>query len=377
MIEASIFRNSAVIRGVFTKLTQLIPYEFDPPASNYEEAHLVFQDAPGGETVSWPLVGVSLFLPKDKMFPSLDEIEGANRGKLKVHALSGFSIGSYHEFLVIIQGDNHFSADGHKYYGFKMGSIEATFGLATPLAALLFSSLHRGKYFGEWYEIASLQIFGVDADEVKSAFICACAAYRDKFGILPVLFSLDDSFLFSGVDEDEENNIGEHELVTMPPIITNIEPLRFLYSGLLQRDDAAACIYYYRVLEYFSFFTNAREMKKLRHDDTISDADFPKRILDFITKDEKGPIFKLIISIVDDGMLASAASEKLIGNAAGNSLCEALYAFRNSIVHGKFSYGYALQSMSILDEDPKLPRWRLLLRDLAHRALDRYGSKKT
>ena len=358
-------------------LTPLIPYEFDPLASNYEEAHLIFQDAPGGNTVSWPLVGVILSLPKDKMFPPLDEIEGLNKGKLKVHGLSGFSIGSYHEFLVTIQDANYFSTEIPKFYGFKMGSIEATFGLATPIAALLFSSLHRGKYFGEWHEIVSLRIFGVDTDEVKSAFICACVAYREKFGILPVLFPLDDGFLYSDYDEVEEDKLGANALVTIPPILTNIEPLRFLYSGLLQRDDAAACIYYYRVLEYFSFFTNASEMKKLRHDAALSDADFSKRILDFITKDEKGPLFKLIISIVDDGMLSSAASEKLIGNAAGNSLCEALYAFRNSIVHGKFSYGYALQSMSILDEDPKLPRWRSLLRDLAHRALDRYGSKKT
>jgi hypothetical protein len=77
-------------------------------------------------------------------------------------------------------------------------------------------------------------------------------------------------------------------------------------------------------------------------------------------------------------MLATAVSDGLIAkNAAPNTLCEVLYGFRNSIVHGKFSYGYTLQSGSVLDEDPQLPRWKTLLRSLARRALDQYGSKKT
>jgi hypothetical protein len=255
-----------------------------------------------------------------------------------------------------------------------MGNVEATFGLATPLAAMVFEGYHRGKYFGEWDQIASLRIVGVSIEDVEATFICACEAYRTKYRHVPVLFSLDDSFLY---EDDIEMDAKAPEIVTSPPITTNIEPLRFLYSWLLQRDDAAACIYYYRVLEYFSFFTNATEMKKLRHDSNVSDADFSKRVLDLITKDERGPIFKLISLIVNDELLDNSKSEGLIDNNSPNALCEAVYAFRNSIVHGKFSYGYALQSASILDEDPKIPRWRALLRDLARRALDQFGSRKT
>jgi hypothetical protein len=49
-------------------------------------------------------------------------------------------------------------------------------------------------------------------------------------------------------------------------------------------------------------------MKKLRHDGTISDAEFSKRILELISKDEKGPIFKLIKSVLDIGLLTNAVN---------------------------------------------------------------------
>lgn len=342
----------------------IIPYEFDPPAADYETAHLVYQDVAGGQMVSWPVVGASLLLPKSEHSVKIQDIETHNKGKFKAHGRSGFSVGDYHEFLV--------GAWTEKICGFKMGNIEATFGEATPLAAMIFAPYHRGKYHSEWNDILSLRIIGIGVDEVEAAFLSACSAYEAKFGELPTLYPLQDlSF------EDEFDDVDEPEIIVIPQIVMNIEPLRFFYNGLSQVDDAAACIYFYRVLEYFSFLTNANEMKKLRHDDKLSDVEFSKRILDLVSRDEKGPIFKLITTLIDSAMLATAVSDGLIAKNEATILCEGLYGFRNSIVHGKFSYGYALQSGSVLDEDPQLPRWKTLLRSLARRALDRYGSKKT
>ena len=42
----------------------LIPYTFDPASDEYETDHLVYETVTGGEQVSWPLIGASLFLPK-------------------------------------------------------------------------------------------------------------------------------------------------------------------------------------------------------------------------------------------------------------------------------------------------------------------------
>lgn len=343
----------------------LVPFEFHPPAMDYEEAHLVYSNVGGARTVNWPLVGASLRLPHDKTGLSIEEIEAYNKGTFKSHGLSGYSIGQFHEFLIHVPIENDAA--------FMMGGTEVSFGCATPLAALVFEAHHWGKYFGEWEVIRSLRIIGVDLDEVEAAFVNACMAYESKFGVLPELYALDASFLFES-DPDEMEDVPY--LGTAPPIVTNIEPLRFFYNGLAQIDDTAACIYFYRVLEYFSFFTNSAQMRKLRHDDTLSDAEFARRVLDLVSRDEKGPIFKLVSSLVDVGLLSGAASQGLIGKNEVNILCETLYKFRNSIVHGKYGGEYALQSGTVIGEDPQILRWRGLLRTLAKRAIEQYGSKR-
>ncbi len=253
-----------------------------------------------------------------------------------------------------------------------MGSVEATFGQATPLAYFLFSDVYDERYFGPWDSISSLRLLGVDSENVEAAFINVCDAYAERFGNLPVIFEFDDS---SGYEEDEESETHDPETHTVPPMVNNLEPLRFLYGGLLQPDDLSACIQFYRVLEYFSFFTNFNEIKKLRHDYTLSDAEFPGRILQFISKDEKGPLFKLISSIVDKDLLSRTQSDGLIENNSANILCEKLYVFRNSIVHGKFSFGYSLESSSAIEKNENIRRWKNLLLELARRALRQYGSR--
>ena len=91
----------------------------------------------------------------------------------------------------------------------------------------------------------------------------------------------------------------------------------------------------------------------------------------------RSEIFKLITSLADTAILDGAVTDGLIKNPLANVLCDAFYTFRNSIVHGKFSYGYSLLSGSVLQEEPMVRQWRVLLRKLARLALDRYGAKCT
>jgi hypothetical protein len=354
----------------------LIPYQFDPLASEYEEHHLVWEDALGGHMVTWPVTGTRIFMPKESSDPlaeivagqnprdPLTEITAGNNGLFKHFRQLGFTLGSYSEFFV--------SMPGAKYVCFKMGHIEVTFGDATPLAVMIFDPYHRERWFGPWDTIMSVRIVGAGPDEAELAFLNACTAYEEKFGVLPDMFPV---FTVLEPDYDEPSD-DEPQLFPAPPIITSLDPLRFYFNGMAQPDDIAACIYFYRTLEYFSFFTNATEMNRLRHDATTSDADFARKVLDMVSRDEKGPIFKLIATLADQAMLAAAVTDGLIKNPVANLLCEELYGFRNSIVHGKFNYGYSLQSGSVLEEDPIIPKWKAILRKLARLALDRYGARK-
>ena len=59
-----------------------------------------------------------------------------------------------------------------------------------------------------------------------------------------------------------------------------------------------------------------------------------------------------------------AQAEGLIENSAANTLGEKLYVFRNSIVHGKFSFGYAVEFGSAIEKSENIKKWRNLLREL-------------
>ena len=158
-------------------MTPLISFEFLPPATDYEEAHLDYEAVTGGEIVRWPLLGATIILPKS--WGALNEIEEYNNGNFKAHGQSGFSVGGYHEFLLSMWKEN--------FGYFKMGNIEATFGQASPLAAAPFHPYHT-KYHNPWESIISLRIRGVGVDEVEAAFLNAWSAFERKFGEVPKLY---------------------------------------------------------------------------------------------------------------------------------------------------------------------------------------------
>jgi hypothetical protein len=333
-----------------------VPYTFDPPAEEYEEEHLVWEKARGGKFASWPVIGERIFVPKK--LSSLDDYILPNSGAFKPHGNFGFTLGRYSEFLVATP----------EHCAFDMAGVEASFGETTPLAAMIFYPIHQRKRHGEWQEFTSLRILGAGKDLAEAAFLNAMKAIHEKFEFLPDITHL-------WPVEDWEYSDQTNEVHESPPIITDIDPLRFYYDGLAQNDAIAACIYFYRTLEYFSFLTNATEINALRNDSTTTDAEFPRRILRLITRDEKGPIFKLITSIADQKLLDYGKSTGLIKDAVSSTLCDGIYAFRNSIVHGKFSYGYSLVSGSVLQHEPEYHYWRETLRSLARSALEKFGSR--
>jgi hypothetical protein len=159
-----------------------------------------------------------------------------------------------------------------------------------------------------------------------------------------------------------------------PPYI-DIDPIRFYYQGLSQTDTVAACIYFYRVLEYYSFLHNRKLMQRLRHDGSISEEEFAKQVLQIITKEEKGPLLQLVNAIADSESLDQAVATGLIKSSSSSLLGESIYAFRNSIVHGKLSYGHALHSTSVFLEDVSISAWRTILKRMAKRTIVSYGKK--
>lgn len=339
----------------------LVPLSFEP-SSTYYENYLAYLPMDGATKVTWPLLNISLIQSGD--YNDFEDLSKQNGKKFKSYSRNGFSVGHYHEFLLAIDPE-HTAA-------FRFAEVESTFGKATPFAAFVFNGYHREKYFGDWDYIMSLRMVNVEMEEVEAAFVNSCIKFEARYGYVPELFEIDESKIFFDTDITKDDT----NLQVGPPIFTNLEPLRFFFGGISQNDAASSCIYFYKVLEYFAFYVNVSDVRSLRHDMSVSDIEFSKKILDVVFRDEKGPLFRLISNIVDDHFLMRAHAEGLIDNKAIRNLQENLYAFRNSIVHGKFSYGYSLNSVPILEQDAIVTKWRPLLKDLALRAIERYGSRR-
>lgn len=354
--------------------TPTIPFEFHPAAEE-RATHLSIVSRGADEIVSWGPAGVTFTSPikKDEHFPEFeyspnrDRIEKANSGLVTFHGDRGYSIGSYHEFLV--------SGEASLRIGFQMGRIEVTFGGATPLMAYLFDAIWEWKYYGGWNQINTARIVGAsDYDEAELAFTNAAIRYHAKFNILPTLWDMNiDDYL--EVEDFDENAKAEPMVLTESPAVKDIEPLRFYYRGLTQWDNVPACLYYYRVLEYYSFLTYRKELSQARHNSSVSDDEFIRRCFDLLSRDDKSPMLRLINLIADDAFLNNAATIELVKNPSAELFGQNLYAFRNSIVHGKDNSGYVLHSPSIFKDEENLVAWRIALRTLAKIAIDRFGRK--
>lgn len=347
----------------------MIPFEFDPPGNDFESDHLTTEDVEGGQRITWPMIGKSFFLPdRDgksaavKFYVDLETIEETNP-QLKIHRLGGFSLGDYHEFFV-------HGVPAHRAYRF--GNVEASFGEGSPLLARLFWGVYYEKYWGTWDTNASLRLTNCTLETAERYAIAAFLEYDKEIGFLPGIQQIDLGQLEFGEELDAEAS--GRGVVRASPVVTDIEPLRFYMAGL-SSDDEAACLSFYRVLEYYAFMQQAAQVTALRRDPGVSDADFTRRTLEIASREEKGPIFRLLGDLTTPDILQDAVAGGVVKESRQVLLNEAVYAYRNSIVHGKFGSAFTLRSQSVLAPDAIAGVWRGLLQRLAWAALQNLGTK--
>jgi len=216
----------------------LIPFDFDPGPAEYEAEHLEYGNDEAGKYVKWPLTGVRILVLDHANYPDLTKLEELNGGMFKNWDLFGYTVSDYHEFFCGILPT---------HAGYRLGSVEVTFGTTTPLAVFLYDNFHGDHYFDEWENLSSARIIGCPREHAEALFINAALQYQNQFDVLPEPMRM---------RVPEELEVGEHgtRVQRFGPAIIDQDPLRFHYHGLAQLDNAAACIYFYRVLEYYAFF---------------------------------------------------------------------------------------------------------------------------
>lgn len=309
--------------------------------------------------VEWAGCGMSIRHPNTDSWPKLEDI-AKRTSNLTVHGRSGFVLGNYGEF---------FLGDLPGFDEFRFGSVEVSFGQPTPLARYMFDRYHQHKYHGEWSDMTSCRIIGAHADDMELVLLNAFNKYEERQGVLPRPSDISDVEWGEGYDLEKEG-----EAVYPSSIQGDIEPLRCMYYAATNWEPAASCIQYYRVLEFYAFFSLSRALNRLRRDATVSDREFFLQSAQLLTKDERGPILRLVSELLDQEHIDFDVSENLIPRPEGALLASTLYEFRNSIVHAKQDARAPVTVDSVIATSGTTVAWRSILQQLARKAIHAHSS---
>ena len=310
----------------------------------------------------WPFAGLSVFFSESDEFCDLGPERKdlcKHTPQLSFHGHHGFSLGRYSELFVLAGGERK----EPNRVAFTMGSMEGSVGDITPLAHLLFRRDHDDDLEGElsWFE--SLRLVGCTHENAERSLISAVLFLEKEHGIRCQPFPVGNAEW-----PDDAPGIEEPEHLTLPRAFSEVEPLRMLFRVRLESDPASAFLQAYRTLEYFSVFQLEDQVARLRVDQGLSSRAFLLEVQKLIGRDERAALGRLVARLADPALLAKARDSALIAAATSDALTNALYDFRNSVVHAKYDQRTDLFSESIFSEESAARNWKSVCEDLAWKA---------
>jgi hypothetical protein len=156
-------------------------------------------------------------------------------------------------------------------------------------------------------------------------------------------------------------------------VYKDIETVSLYHYALTAKDNVSACIYYYRVVEFYAFLRKHHKIEKIRQDKSIDSKDFSKKIHELVKANERDNIFGLVEEVVTIPILDFAFHNQLTQSNSKKAFANALYNFRNSIVHAKYEHTSSLIVDSILNPSSQLALWREVLDRLVPEILEKFG----
>jgi hypothetical protein len=338
-----------------------IPTQISGPSSEETEEHLVTERDGAISKTTWPLIGVAVF-HESNSFPSQSDF-AKNTPTLVFHGHSGYTIDQFSEFFI----DNTTEP-----MELRIGSVEISFGDATPLAVHLFNAQQDEHVHGEWSFIRTVRIHGVAATNAEVVLLNALQRYAERFEVQPRVVEIAP---VTWISDEEYERIPDRAGPDPVSITADLEPLRCFYYAAVNAEPAASCIQYYRVLEYYAFFSLQSSLSAIRHNNSVSERDFLLEVSKMLSRDEKGPLLKLVSNLADPSILRAAVEERLIQSQDATALGTALYDFRNSIVHAKYDQRSTLVVDSVTTPGRVTLAWKSLLERMAKAAI-RVNAKK-
>lgn len=341
-----------------------VPLVFDPSPVQEPEHYLIERIDGNIRSVLWKQMGLCVYHTRTR-HPSEEDLRKHNPN-LTLHRHYGFSLGHYHEF---------FLENVPAYLAMRLGKVEASIGEPSPLAIWMFDNWHDEHVHGDlWESVSTARILGAPTQYYEAYLINMLRRYQERFHLQPHLMEINPAEWWED-PEMEDSEVAEALPKQYPPVSLEIEPLRCLYYAECERDSAAAFIQFFRVIEFYAFLSLQYELSSKRRDGSVSDQEFLIHATTILSRDEKGPIARLVNQLANGAILDDAVSNNLIKAADPAALGSALYDFRNSIVHAKYNQRASLVTDCVVAPSSSTEAWRSVARQLALLAIDTLGTR--
>lgn len=265
---------------------------------------------------------------------------------------------------------------------FEIGNTTFIVGLASPLLVLLTEPIYRDSDFSyNFHNITSMKIIIKDKNLDIQNEILKGLYYLNSFYLKPMqlctkLKSIE--FLVSDPLDLYSNKTVEDILqpikrTKIQKDLNSTEPLQ-LYNHALSCKNEEKFLFLYRVLEFFMHKARVENLKKIRIDMNITEDELIKIVEQ---RNEENQLSTLLIEAIPlnlkNKIIKYAQTHNLIKDNKYNSLVQALYKFRNSIVHAKEKEITRTTIPDPFNTNSVIDHWIVIVDEFAIKCIEKYN----
>lgn len=286
-------------------------------------------------------------------FPSVAKSLRLTRGQLrllfqkKLPTVAGLSLiercgvawHNYSEIFVHISGVGEWPAHGR--LRFRIGETSVEVGPPSPAAVFLLESYYEYEDFGQTgFEIyESIRLFPVAAENATNVLLQALF-YLNSHYLRPGSGAAQPRYLRLPKDDEDgydgyrEPNLHRARVRNRPPLVA-LEPVLIFNDAVLLHGESRF-LGFYRVLEYFFHRALVASVAAGRLNAALSDEALITMARTQKELPQLASLLAAILTPAEKQRLSSfAAYRRLIAKPDARLIPEALYLFRNSLVHAK------------------------------------------
>jgi len=295
----------------------------------------------------------------------------------------GFTYKNYGEIsIIVIPSKYAYTIEAQEWHAnplkFKIRNKLFEVGSASPLFVLLNEPIYRDS---DWQYFTTIKIINTNNKEIKTDTIKALfylnSHYLKNIGLIAKIhqmeINLDEELdLWSDEYYDRFKKLNRVRIRTRNDF-SSIEPL-LLYNQAQIFDNDEKFLYLYRILEFFMNRARIQKVAEVRLDSNFSDNDLI-RIIE--NKNEEKLLSNLLNEALNSNqkkrMAGYAFNKKLINKDNYKLLTNALYKYRNSIVHAKEQQITEIRIPDPFEQIEEANPWINIVDELALKCIIKYN----